>query len=396
MVVTYKGFIAMASLRKLPNSKYWIACFTLPNGRRTQRSTKIEATAKNRKAAQKIADEFESVTRKQLTARQTQRVIRDLHKEITGEDLPSTVISTYFSNWLNEKQNEVAGSTFDNYKTRINAFLEHLEDKASDQLVRVTEADIAGFRDAQAQRVSATTVNNILKVLRTAFRDAIRRGYLVDDPCEFVGAVANRGKTKKRDFKLPELAAIISVSTPEWQSMIYFGLYTGQRLGDIAKLTWENIDLQQNEIRIYTGKTDRTVIVPIASPLLKHITSLPVTDDPKQPIHPRAFGIVSKQGNVGTLSREFYDIMASASLVPKKSHKKKKDAPGRSGRRETSEISFHSLRHTATSLMKNAGISPAIVQEFIGHDSAAVNQQYTHIEQSAMKRAADSLPDIVI
>jgi hypothetical protein len=30
--------------------------------------------------------------------------------------------------------------------------------------------------------------------------------------------------------------------------------------------------------------------------------------------------------------------------------------------------------------MKNAGISPAIVQEFIGHDSPAINAHYTHIE----------------
>ena len=59
------------------------------------------------------------------------------------------------------------------------------------------------------------------------------------------------------------------------------------------------------------------------------------------------------------------------------------------------EISFHALRHTATSLMKNAGISPAIVQEFIGHDSEAINRVYTHIETDAMRRAADALPDIL-
>ena len=35
--------------------------------------------------------------------------------------------------------------------------------------------------------------------------------------------------------------------------------------------------------------------------------------------------------------------------------------------RETSKISFHSLRHTTTSLRKNAGVSPAIAEEFVGH-----------------------------
>ena len=58
------------------------------------------------------------------------------------------------------------------------------------------------------------------------------------------------------------------------------------------------------------------------------------------------------------------------------------------------EISFHALRHTATSLMKNAGVSSAIVQEFTGHDSPAISANYTHIETSALKKAAESLPDV--
>ncbi|MGA8659217.1 MAG: hypothetical protein WB586_24060 [Chthoniobacterales bacterium] len=31
---------------------------------------------------------------------------------------------------------------------------------------------------------------------------------------------------------------MVDVADPEWQSMILFGLYTGQRLGDVARLTW--------------------------------------------------------------------------------------------------------------------------------------------------------------
>jgi hypothetical protein len=49
----------MAYLRRLPNSRYWIAGFNLPDGRRTQRSTK----EKDRKAAiykitYRLADRF--------------------------------------------------------------------------------------------------------------------------------------------------------------------------------------------------------------------------------------------------------------------------------------------------------------------------------------------------
>jgi integrase len=38
--------------------------------------------------------------------------------------------------------------------------------------------------------------------------------------------------------------AILNLADEEWRSMILFGLYTGQRLGDIASLRWNNVDLQ--------------------------------------------------------------------------------------------------------------------------------------------------------
>jgi integrase len=60
------------------------------------------------------------------------------------------------------------------------------------------------------------------------------------------------------------------------------------------------------------------------------------------------------------------------------------------------ELSFHALRHTATSLMKNAGISPAIVQDIIGHESPAISAHYTRIEESTKRGAVDSMPDVTI
>jgi len=46
--------------------------------------------------------------------------------------------------------------------------------------------------------------------------------------------------------------------------MILFGLYTGQRLADVATLRWSNVDLVKGEIRLRTRKTDKVMILPIA------------------------------------------------------------------------------------------------------------------------------------
>jgi integrase len=176
--------------------------------------------------------------------------------------------------------------------------------------------------------------------------------------------------------------------------MVMFGPYTGQRLGDIAMHTWQNIDLEQSEIRLAARKTRKTLILPTAGALQRHLKTMPISDDPAAPLHPRAFGIVSAKGKSGHLSTQFADLLAKAGLREKKTHRK--NADGKNGRGRGSSaggLSFHCLRHTTVTLMQEAGIA-AVVMELVGHDSEAMNRRYTHIGAEALRQAADSLPDV--
>ena len=58
------------------------------------------------------------------------------------------------------------------------------------------------------------------------------------------------------------------------------------------------------------------------------------------------------------------------------------------------DLSFHSLRHTAVSLLKDAGVPDAVVQALVGHESAAMSHRYTHVGKEALSRATDSLPEL--
>ena len=99
-------------------------------------------------------------------------------------------------------------------------------------------------------------------------------------------------------------------------SLILFGLYTGQRLGDPASLTWFNVDLERGEIRFSTAKTGRQMILPIVSHLKRHLISLPGNDGPPGHLHPSGCSSRGRKKRVGALSRQFYDLMASTGLVP--------------------------------------------------------------------------------
>jgi integrase len=247
--------------------------------------------------------------------------------------------------------------------------------------------EIAAFRDDVSKRVRAATVNVYLKCIRTALQDAWREGLIVENPASKVDAIKRKDSFERRGFSLPELKALVETATGEWRGMILFGLYTGARLTDVAGLTWENVDLERNEIRFVATKTGRRQILPIAKPLRRLIEELDVTDNPKQPLFPACSAF-----SASALSKQFYGILESASLVPKRA---RAEGSGRDVRRDYSEISFHSLRHTATSLLKNAGVSDAVAREIIGHDTVAASRVYSHIEQCTLKKALDKMPSLV-
>jgi len=386
----------MASLRRVPRSPNFIACFTGVDGKRYQRSTgiKVDGKVESRRRAQKIADEFEDVSRKKRNAKQVQRVFRELYEEITNDSLPDSTVRDFGDHWIARKKAEVSGSTFGFYQSAYRNFIRYLGKRADVALFEISKDEILDWRDQEAARVSASTVNHGLKFVRMLFAAARREGLIADNPAEDVPILKRDTKSTRRPFTQSEIKDVIKFADEEWKSMILFGLYTGQRLGDIAQMTWEQIDLEAEEIRIQTGKTGRFQKIPIAPPLLNYINSLPKPEHGQIPLHERAEEIVVQQGKTGSLSIQFRKIMSDAGLVRKKAHRKAEHAPGRSGRRVESRISFHSLRHTTTSWLKNSGVSSSIAEEFVGHDSAEMNRIYTHIELQSMKEAANLLPDV--
>lgn len=383
----------MPSIHKVQGTPYWHCFFYLPDGRRTHRSTGTSDKRKALSVCMKMADAAALAKEGRLIEARARATIADIFAVGNSQALPSAQVKAYLEGWLDRKRLEVSGHSAGEYERVAREFTGFLGARANRPMDSVTVADVAAFRDHLAQRVAGATVNKILKILGGAWTHALRDGVVPVNVVSRLEPVKVARSQCRRAFTQTELRKLIDAATPEWRSMVLFGLYTGQRLGDIAALTWRNIDVEAGEIRLQTGKTGRQQILPIAAPLARHIATLSTEGDPGRPVHPKAHGIVSHQGRVGTLSRQFHEVMAAAGLVERRSHAA--HGEGRSGRRAAPGISFHALRHTATSLMKNAGVSPAIVEEFVGHESAAVSRVYTHIETAALRRAADALPDIV-
>jgi len=406
----------MASLWKHPDSKYWVGCFTVhcSLGREQwKRSLKTE----DRKLARRIADALEEAgcgafgeeeincfVEKIQDARSrvaVAKIFGEVFRAVSGREMGAGSLRAFVESWLEGIRGEIAAQSFLRYAQVMREFLGFAGAAAERDIMSFGRRDdllILGFRDALAKRLSSNSVNTHLKVVRQMFKAAVQR-YKIDSPARDVGGVkVRKAETdRRRGFTLPELGRILRAARgSEWEGIILAGFYTGQRLGDIAMLRWENVDLLRGELALTTRKTNRRILMPLASPLADYLAKLPASDDPTAFLFPRAAGFIeaTRAEQTVTLSGQFREILACAGLVRRKSHEKGTDGKGRGSGRKASELSFHSYRHATTSFLKNAGIPQSVVMDIIGHESKAVSQIYTHVGDEEKRRAVEALPSI--
>lgn len=381
----------MASVWKHPNSPYWTACFTDKGGRRRKRSTKET----NQRKALKLAEQYEEAARKRRTFSQVREVLQGLHQEITGEEMKAVSVRNHIESWLVEKKDETKPATMHVYGGFTTKFLNFLGERANEDISSISRKDVMAYRKILAASLSSTSTNQNIKCLRMVFKSARRDGLISENPAEFVVQVKKKGGYERQPFTVGELQAVMREADEEWKSMVLFGIYTGQRLSDIAGLTWSNVDIKDAVLRFETAKTGRRMTIPLAPQLLRHLISMQSSSAKRDdPLHPRASLTLNKTYKTSTLSNQFANILASAGLRKKVSHAREKS--GKHGAKTSTPLSFHSLRHTAVTMLKEAGIPAAVVMELIGHDSEQMSDHYTHVGYEALKKAANALPDVTV
>jgi|SRR5271166_1948218 len=380
----------MATILKKPTSKFWFAAFRDATGRQHRKSTgTIDKTR-----AKRIADQYQNVAQRKGNPQKVRENFANLYREFYGEELPSATVRAFVTRWLGDRARETAPATYSVYEKTAERFLAFLGGAADHELGTVTRTRIVDYRNQLADKLAPGTVNRDVTILKMIFRKARLDGYLFNDPAEGMKPIKRRGEAKsRRPLTIPEIQSVLALADPEWQSLIKFGLYTGARLADLASLTWTQVDLDRGEIRFVTRKTGKQMCLPISGPLRDHVEAIAGDDNPNAPLHPRAYEILqSQKGRVGTLSNAFADLMTQAGLRPKRTHES--TGKGRGARRAGTDISFHSLRHSAVSILKDAGVPDSVVMELVGHDSPAMSARYTSVGMESLAKAQETMPKL--
>jgi len=380
----------MASLWKHPKSQFWTACFTDENGRQLKRSTKLT----DRSQALVMAQKYEAAYRMKLTEAQARKVVSDIYEQIHGEQLYHCSTRKFFTEWLASKKNELSNGSYKRYENVVEKLFTFLGERADRDIAYIHKRDLTELRDKTATALSVSTANTDLKILRTAFRQAVADGLRLDNPGSSVRTLEERkdaSAPERRPFTETELKTLLGVAKGEWEGLILGGLYTGQRLGDLASLTGRKIDLEAELLTFRSQKTGRDMVVPIAQPFLAYLKKhMPMNLDAS--IFPEASAERRESdGESRRLSAQFHTLLVEAKLT-KARPKDKNSGKGHSVKRTVSQLTFHSLRHNTTSWLKKAGVPESVVRDIIGHESELVSRQYTHVDDETKRKAIRNLP----
>jgi site-specific recombinase XerD len=218
---------------------------------------------------------------------------------------------------------------------------------------QITEELIQKFRLHRKNKVTNTTVNHDLKVLRKYFDIAIRKGYVKKNPAREVTLLKEPKNRIPRCFYPEEIKLLFSqlknfehLLNGEFGFIVRCLVYTGLRRSELCNLKPENIKLHLQQIHLI-GKGKKARMVGIRDSLVEE------------------FKIRIKHGYILHPSTKPSSITHAFKKVLKHLHL-------------SEALTLHSLRHTYITYLLQAGIPPKRVKEHAGHFSLTVTDNYTH------------------
>ena len=315
-------------------------------------------------------------------------------------DKNNLTVNDLYNSWIQLKRG-LKENTFSNYKYMYKMFVE--PDFGKNRITDLKRSDVRGFYNflAEEKHVQINTIDSIHTVLHQVLEIAVEDDYLRYNPSDN----ALKELKKAVNFEVEKRRAL-TVSEQEifeaflrkkgqyhrWYPVFTVMLWTGMRVGEITGLRWCDIDLEEGSINVnhtlvyfdkraeerctFAINTTKTKAGERSIPMLPKVKeaflmekeyqrecgvkSESVVDGYRDFIFVNRFGNVQHQG---TLNKALRRIIRDCNfeILDKNKQNDVIILP---------KFSNHSLRHTFTTRMCEAGVNIKAMQEILGHADA--------------------------
>jgi integrase len=234
--------------------------------------------------------------------------------------------------------------------------------------------------------VGASTVRKALLVVGILYRFAMRDHVVTSNPASFVKKPTQRTRKGADQRLTPEqLAALFAVTSGRTRIVVRIGAATGMREGEIFGLRWRDVDLKGRQIQVARQYTHGEFVefpkteagareIGIDTKLAADLTAWKLAQKPEHRMADSLVIATAKGGPISAsnfLARDFRPALKVAELP---------------------RVNFHSLRHTAATILASSSTPPGTVHRILGHASFATTMKlYGGLTAQALESAADAL-----
>jgi integrase len=312
-------------------------------------------------------------------------------------------VAEYLEQWLEAVRSGLEPAGYTNYRTCLNLYvvprLGHVQLAALTPLtLSSVYADLLRAGGRGGRPLSNTTVRLVHGVVRKALNDAVLWGLLSKNPA-LRATVPKRRRPVLTVWTPEQASAFLAATTGDrMQACWLLALSTGMRRGELAGLSWSDLDLERGRLQITTQRTtDSDYQVITKEPKASSRRSVALAGHTVAALRRHHAVLCRERLAAGTAWSDsglvFVDELGRG-LHPQRLTDLFQQAADAAG---LPRIRLHDLRHTSATLALVAGVHPKIVQERLGHATISMTlDTYSHVIAGMQHEAAAQVEALLV
>jgi integrase len=330
------------------------------------------------------------------------RVLSEMERGVYVSPARTTLAQYLEGEWLPAIASTLRPSTLSLYTTIVKSHVTPYIGSKRLQKLRPSElnglyASLLEKGGRNGDALSPKTVRNVHTTLHAALRDAVRWGYLANNPADAANPPRLRSQTM-RTWTAAEIATFLDHVREDRLFAAWTLLATtGMRRGEVLGLKWVDLDLEAGRAAV-----QRSLVLAGGRPVLsepKTARSRRSVPLPGQTIaalrdHRRRQAEERLALGPGYEDQGFVFCREDGRQLDPHSFSE------RFKRRVTSSglprIRIHDLRHTFATLALQGGVNPKVVSEILGHANIGITlDTYSHAIPAMQEQAATLVADLI-
>ncbi len=217
----------------------------------------------------------------------------------------------------------------------------------------------------ERRKISAYTANKDLRNFRDTINFGIKKKFISNDPTEGIEFFPVEKKIKYIP-PIEDIDKVIAVAEPDEQDFLWTVRETMARVSEINRLTWDDVDFEDQSVTLYTRKKKGGHLTPRRVPMTQKLHEILMRRyENRKPDKPWIFWHrywSRKQGR----------FVAGPYGDRKKLMKRLCEKAG------VRYFRFHPIRHSGASIMDGNGVPLGAIQRILGHENRKTTEIYLH------------------